>query len=126
VSEKPYEWIHRALRAGPNVIDMNNAEGCTSSTVTEGLTAEKLMAAIRSLPPPLPPPPAYDLYASVGLDQAYEINPPDDLRPPGSKGRKLVVVPKQDLDRWASELRRMGIDVRVEPRLSLRRSGDSA
>lgn len=100
-------------------------EGNTAANVTpeNTLTSTKLLEMIRALPPPLPPLPAYDLYGSVGLDQAYEINPPEDLRPPGSKGRKLVVVPKHDLDMWARRLREMGVDVRVEPRLPQRREG---
>lgn len=93
-------------------------EGNTSAnTAPENtLTAEKLMAAIRALPE-LPPPPMFDLYGSPGLDQCYEITPPDDLRPPGTKGRRFLVCPKDTLDFWAYELRRHGADVRVEPRL---------
>lgn len=57
-----------------------------------------------------------DLFAHPLADGAWELNCPEDLRPPGSRGRRVLVVPKGELDRWARELRSLGADVRVEPR----------
>jgi hypothetical protein len=95
----------------------------TASNVTADntLTLEKLQAVMRSIPT-LPPAPKYDLYGSLGLDGAYEINLDavglDFLRPPGTEGRKTLVVPKDQLDVWYDTLRKAGADVRLEPRLA--------
>ena len=83
------------------------------------LTAGKLRAMMDQFRRdfPLLPSTKFDLFGHDLNAEAYELNTPDDLRPPGSKGRRLIVVPRTKIDWWASELRRHGADVRVEPRL---------
>jgi hypothetical protein len=99
-------------------------EGNTSaSTGPENtLTVAKLQAAMREaehIMANAPPPPHFDLYGHMlddvtGYELAAEIRPPH-LR--GTPARRTLVVPRNQIDRWAYELRRMGADVRVEPRI---------
>jgi hypothetical protein len=86
----------------------------------EGLTLEKLQAAIDSIPKP-PPEPKFDLFGSPAISEAYEIDMTKtmpELMPPGSKGRRFLVVPKDRLLWWYDALRKAGADVRLEPRIS--------
>lgn len=104
-------------------------EGNTASNTTAGdtLTLEKLEAVMRSIQP-LPSAPKYDLYGMSGLNGAYEVNLDaaglEIPRPPGTKGRKMLVVPKGELDMWYDTLRKAGVDVRLEPRLHPQANGD--
>lgn len=91
----------------------------TACSGGEGLTLAKLQAAIDSIPK-LPPAPKFDLFGSPAITEAYEIDMTKtmpELMPPGSKGRRFLVVPKDKLLWWYDELRKAGADVRLEPRI---------
>jgi hypothetical protein len=79
------------------------------------LTAEKINQLVKDFAKRLPPVQgtAFDLFGSDRISQAYEINPPQDLRPWGSGNRRLLFIPKNDVSRWASELVKLGADVRI-------------
>lgn len=91
------------------------------------LTAGKLLDMMRKFECEFPPLPStkFDLFGSDLVDAALELTLPDELQLPGTKGWRTLIVPKVKLDWWAYELRRHGADVRVEPRLPERRSGDA-
>lgn len=92
----------------------------TNTTASNGpeLTAGKLLKMMRQLHREFPPLPSvkFDLFGSDLVDSAYELKCPDEFKLPGTQGWRTLVVPKNDLERWAHELRRNGAEVRVEPR----------
>lgn len=91
-----------------------------ANTSRPTLTARELIGIVNSVMSlPQIPSTAFDIYGSPGLTEAHEVQVekmPTELRPPGSKGRRLLVVPKDELESWADRLRKAGADVRVEPR----------
>lgn len=99
----------------------------TASNVTsdgEGLTLAKLQAAIDSIPK-MPPPSSFDLFGSVYITEAYELNL-EKIMPPDRRGRRFLIVPQDALQAWHHELLRLGADVRLEPRLPASRAGSDA
>lgn len=90
-----------------------------SSGPENNLTAGKLLEMMRKIEREFPPLPSvkFDLFGSELVDSAYELNCPDELKPPGTQGWRTLVVPKAKLEWWAYELRRHGAEIRVEPRI---------
>jgi hypothetical protein len=88
----------------------------TANIKSGELTLEKLQAAIRSIPKP-PPMPKYDVYPCDFTDQTYEINVPADIAPKGFAGRTMLIAKPAEAWRWYTELRKLGVDVRWQPRL---------
>jgi hypothetical protein len=106
-----YEWMGEYWRD-------TQANTAGSGINREGLTLEKLQAVMRSIPKPPPMPmPKYDIYPSDFTDQTYEINVPDDIAPRGFAGRTMLVAKPAEAWRWYTELRKLGADVRWQPRL---------
>lgn len=79
------------------------------------LTFDSIREAMDRFPPM--PTLRFDLYAHDLGGQAYELNlDPMMATAMGSDGRRLLIVPRDHIERWAYELQRLGVDVRVEPR----------
>jgi hypothetical protein len=102
-----YAWIFGSTTAN------------SATSPVPDLTAGKLLEVMRQIERDFPPLPSikFDLFGSDLVDGAYELNCPDEFKPPGTKGWRTLVVPKAKIDWWAYELRRHGAEVRVEPRI---------
>lgn len=92
--------------------------GATTASITggatgEALTLEKLLAVMRSIPKP-PPMPKYDIFPSLYADKAYELNTSAVL---GSEDRRMIVAPMTEAWHWYTELQKLGVDVRWQPRI---------
>jgi hypothetical protein len=97
-----------------------SANTASNATRSEGLTLEKLREAMRLIGE-IPPPSKVDLFChDLAPDEVYEIKD-TDLFPPDVKGRRVMIVPRQRLDFIAHAMRKAGVDVRVEPRITPRR-----
>lgn len=92
------------------------------SPSTNGLTAEKLRATLRLIRGLDAARPAFTIYGSPVIDHAYEICSPDPLlfdplRFDPSRGRRVLIVPKDQELVWFHSLRDLGCDVELNPQV---------
>jgi hypothetical protein len=82
------------------------------------LTVEKFREAMRIIDALPKPPMGIDLYGNPLINQAYELNWPSNAHAwIGAKTRRVIVVPKDDIDHWYRALLDAGAYVRLEPRI---------
>lgn len=96
----------------------NTANTASTAAPDSTLTLEKLRE-VMALIPPWPPEPKFDLYGHDLPDQAqaYELGE-EAFKIIGEKReRRFLIVPRKRLHAIAYELRKLGADVRVEPRI---------
>lgn len=115
------DW-ERLMRAAFPTIGSSKVKWDGNTAANTGpentFSLDKLMEAKRRIDALGPPPNVkFDLFGHELGDKAYELPAlPEELCLPGCKDRRMLVVPRNQLERWAYELRRHGADVRVEPR----------
>lgn len=91
-----------------------------STTPSVDLSVQDIIDILDTLPK-APVMPKYDIYGSEYVDQLLEL--PENVHPYnyntfGVNNRKVLIAPKNKLLYWYHELRNLGIDIRLEPRIN--------